>query len=141
MNKRSEALVPQGSLPELRISASMRSAASSVAASFNAYQSSCYDLPNARDAGEIPQNLQAQRERKQAYHLALKFLSTATLKENPDYNIEHYGHLADEAQQQLQALLTPYLDRKLNDLVKEEANKTGHIRYQTSDHPVVNGPW
>lgn len=136
-----EALLPQGALPELRISASMRSAAASIAACFSAYQQSCYDLPKAQKQERIPQNLQSQRERKQAYHLALKFLHTATLKENPDYHLANHTQRPDQKTSQLQELIDAYLDRKLNALIHLEANKIGDIAYQTNDHPVTRGPW
>lgn len=128
-------------LPELSVSDSMRAAARSVAAGFHAYQTACYDLPKARQAGAIPANLQSQRERKQAYHLALKFLATATLKENPAYGEAAWAHLEEPARGQMQALLERYLDGRLNTLIREVASGRPELVHQADHHPVMRGPW
>ena len=82
--------------------------------------------------------LKAQKERKNAYHLALKFLSTATLKENPEYNLEKY---APSQAEELKPLLERFLENKLNELVKHESAENPLIRNTAPHHPVIQGPW
>lgn len=137
----SHSLIDQVGLPELQVSSTMRAAATSIAASFHAYQASCYSLPKARARGEIPANLQAQRERKAAYHLALKFLATATVKENPRYRVDAYPDLAPEDRHQLERLLHSYLDGRLNQLIAEQAREQPSIAHRAEHHPVMDGPW
>lgn len=124
--------------PEFHVSASMRAAASAVAASFHAYQQSCFDMPAAHGAAQLQKLLQAQRERRQAYHLALKFLSTAALKENPAYEI---GNLQQDRGKELADLLQHYLNKRLNQLISEECTANPLIKNTLLDHPVMQGPW
>ena len=85
--------------------------------------------------------LKAQRERKQAYHLALKFLSTATLKENPAYNAESEDLYSAEQATEIKPLFERYLETRLNELIRTETNANPLIRNTAKHHPVIAGPW
>ena len=130
---------PTMSLPEFSISPSMRSAASAVAACFHAYQQSCFDLPATKGVANIQALLRAQRERKQAYHLALKFLETASLKENPAYDLSARDGLSESQIQELTPLITHYLDSRLNQLIQSEVAANPLITNTHSDHPILRG--
>lgn len=127
--------------PEFTVSASMRAAACAVAASFHAYQQSCYDLPKTKGAQKIQQLLQSQRERKQAYHLALKFLGAAAIKENPTYDLNAQTQIGVDQSKELEPLLKKYLDKRLNELIQHEIHSNPLIKNTADSHPVMDGPW
>lgn len=127
------------SLPRLAISDSMKTAAQSVAVSFDQYNKVCLALPDAQGVDAIKQNLKRQKDTKQAYHLALKFLNLATLKANPAYDVRTYSHLSGEQQHALRPLLEQYLDQQLNRVIASATAAFGEV-YQASHHPVMRGP-
>ena len=132
---------PTMALPELSISGSMRTAARSVAATFHAYQAACLAMPQANGEADLAKLLKQQKETKKAYHLALKFLSTATLKENAAYDANAHREASEAVRDELQPLLQDYLDKRLNQLVAEEAAKHATLANQADNHPVMRGPW
>lgn len=131
----------QAPLPEFTVNASMRAAASSVAASFHAYQQSCFDMPNAKNTDEIRILLKSQRERKDAYHLAMKFLSAASLKANPAYDLAANKQLSPKQSAELSPLLEQYLETRLNQLIQSETEANPLICNTSDYHPVIAGPW
>ena len=128
-------------LPEFTVDSTMQAAASTVAASFHAYQQSCFDLPSAANVKEIQANLLAQKERRQAYHLAMQFLKTAAMKANPGYDMASQPQLSAAQARELSPLLDEYLDRQLNLLIQKEATANPLIRNIAAHHPVISGPW
>jgi hypothetical protein len=128
-------------LPAFSVSPTMKAAASAVAASFHAYQQSCFDMPKVQGTDQMQPTLKAQRERKQAYHLALKFLSTATLKENPAYNAESTDLYSSEQATEIKPLFDRYLETRLNELIRSENSTNPLIRNTAEQHPVIAGPW
>ena len=105
---------------KLGISDVMRTAAKSVAMTHEHYQQHCdvmHKLKGKPDA--MAAALTQRKEAHVAYHVALSFLKTATLKANPQLN--------QEAQPVLQAKLNRWADEQLNRLIGDgKVPETAH---------------
>jgi len=88
----------------------MRTAAQGVALTHAHYLEHCHIMPKLKGKPEaMAVALTQRKEAHQAYHLALIFLKTATLKANPQF-----GVIPD---MQLQERLNQWIDGQLNQLI------------------------
>ena len=123
----------------------MRTAAKSVAVTHAHYVEHCNVMSKLKGKPEaMAINLKQRKDAHVAYHVALAFLKTATLKHNPQLDLGQNQSITWKDRPAKQELLNTHVDAVLNQLIHEQEEqaalpeKTDHIILRKEEELVWN---